>query len=138
MEESEQEPVSSLEERELRTNSFSFEELQNAWKEYETNEKSKVNQVILQNCVIELEHTKILVSLESSLHADHFKKIQTILRGYLVNKLENDKIEFEVEIKEKPKNGKRLYTQQDKFEYLAEKYPNLVDLKNQLGLDWQN
>jgi DNA polymerase-3 subunit gamma/tau len=30
---------------------------------------------------------------------------------------------------------KTLYTSQEKFKYLAEKHPSLLDLKNKLGLD---
>jgi DNA polymerase III subunit gamma/tau len=31
--------------------------------------------------------------------------------------------------------SKRIYTNKDKFNYLAEKNPNLIELKNKLGLD---
>jgi len=124
--------------REIRKTSFTLEELQTAWESYLQLEDSKVNQVILKNCQIELDDSIISITLDSSMQETQFQKVKTPLRGYLVKQLKNDEIEFKVEIKELPKEGKRLYTEQDKFEYLAKKYPQLTMLKNQLGLDWQH
>ncbi|NJN24806.1 MAG: hypothetical protein HC819_01855 [Cyclobacteriaceae bacterium] len=58
------------------------------------------------------------------------QELLTALRLRLNNK--NIKLVTEVE---KAEHKKLIYTNSEKFEYLAEKYPNLRDLKQRLELD---
>jgi DNA polymerase-3 subunit gamma/tau len=54
---------------------------------------------------------------------------------HLSTQLQNDFISLKLAVREVENNVRKLYTSQDKFNYLAEKYPNLLLLKNKLGLE---
>ncbi|GAB3822361.1 hypothetical protein GCM10028895_26670 [Pontibacter rugosus] len=55
--------------------------------------------------------------------------------GELKRELGNRSIKLQAEVVEVQDEGRKLYTSADKFNYLAEKYPVLVDLKQRFGLD---
>ncbi|POY38520.1 DNA polymerase III subunit gamma/tau [Solitalea longa] len=55
---------------------------------------------------------------------------------FLKNKLQNNTIKIEAVIGEGPEQAKKtLYTSTDKFKYLAEKNPNLLELRRRLDLE---
>jgi DNA polymerase III subunit gamma/tau len=80
------------------------------------------------------ETNEILLQVDNPVQVDQFNHIRPGLLAELKERLQNRSIRISVEVVEQ-QNHNRLYTSQDKFNYLADKYPLLVDLKQRFGLD---
>ncbi|MBF9253441.1 DNA polymerase III subunit gamma/tau [Pontibacter sp. 172403-2] len=80
------------------------------------------------------EKNEIILHLENHVMLDQFTSLRPALLGELKRQLGNRSITLMAEVMEVPEEN-RLYTSQDKYNYLAEKYPVLTDLKQRIGLD---
>ena len=80
------------------------------------------------------ENLSINLTLPNSFQSLTIEGLQQELLTHLRTKLNNSKIQLITEV-EKIENKKLIYTNSEKFEYLAGKYPNLKDLKLRLDLD---
>ncbi|WP_089320198.1 DNA polymerase III subunit gamma/tau [Pontibacter ummariensis] len=80
------------------------------------------------------EQNEITLHLENHVMLDQFTSLRPAILGELKRVLGNRNIKLSAEVVEMQEERK-LYTSQDKFNYLAEKYPLLVDLKQRFGLD---
>jgi len=59
--------------------------------------------------------------------------------GKLVESMgKGQKVEIQAEVSEKEPNGKRIYTEQDKLEFLQKKNPELAKLKTRFNLDFDD
>ncbi|MCK5102489.1 MAG: hypothetical protein KAR17_06725, partial [Cyclobacteriaceae bacterium] len=76
----------------------------------------------------------IKLTLPNSFQSLTIEGLQQELLTYLRTNLNNGKIQLITEI-EKVEDKKMIYTNSEKFEFLAEKYPDLRDLKKRLDLD---
>lgn len=76
----------------------------------------------------------IELTLTSVLQNDILDSFKTDLMEYLREKLNNDLITIRGMINEE-ESGKKIYTNKEKFDYLAGKNPVLKELKSRLGLD---
>lgn len=72
--------------------------------------------------------------LPNSFQSLTIEALQQELLTYLRTTLNNRRIQLITEV-EKVENKKMIYTNSEKFEFLAEKYPNLRELKMRLDLD---
>ncbi len=123
----------------LKQFAFTLDDLQVAWNQFADQQESRLSQVVLKNASLSLENHEIKVGLENSLQISQFQNIQVLLRSYLIEKLENNQFTFKIElIEHSDDKTPRLYTQQEKYTYLVEKYPALQVLTQQLGLDWEH
>jgi DNA polymerase III subunit gamma/tau len=77
---------------------------------------------------------EILLQVDNPVQVDQFNHIRPALLTELKERLQNRSVRISVEVVEH-KDENRLYTSQDKFNYLADKYPLLVDMKQRFGLD---
>ena len=75
-------------------------------------------------------------TLSNSLQEEEILKLKPSLLNFLRNELSNGKIELVTKMTEIPQGNKRFYTDQEKFDHLTEKNPNLIKLKQQFGLDF--
>ncbi|QCR25107.1 DNA polymerase III subunit gamma/tau [Pontibacter sp. SGAir0037] len=80
------------------------------------------------------DQNELTLHLENNVMLDQFTSLRPALLAELKNQLGNRSIKLKAEVIEM-QHEQKLYTSQDKFNYLAEKYPVLVDLKQRLGLD---
>ncbi|MCC9167836.1 DNA polymerase III subunit gamma/tau [Pontibacter harenae] len=80
------------------------------------------------------EDNEIVLHLENHVMMDQFTSLRPAILGELKKELGNRSIKLRAEVVEM-QDERKLYTSQDKFNYLAEKYPVLVDLKQRFGLD---
>jgi DNA polymerase III subunit gamma/tau len=80
------------------------------------------------------ENNLILLKLTNTVMLGILERVKGELLDYLRKNLNNNSISIEAEIIETT-NVKMIYTPQEKFEHLAEKYPELGELRNRLGLD---
>ncbi|GHA74540.1 DNA polymerase III subunit gamma/tau [Pontibacter akesuensis] len=81
------------------------------------------------------DENEIVLHLENHVMMDQFTSLRPAILGELKRELGNRGIKLRAEVVELQDEGRKLYTSQDKFNYLAEKYPVLVDLKQRFGLD---
>lgn len=91
-------------------------------------------------------HTPILnpdntidLPLDNSAQVEDFNQlVRTELTGFLRQALNNPLLSLNVFLSEKePQQEGKLYTPQDKFNHLASKFPGLVQMKQELGLDFE-
>ncbi|WP_017733891.1 hypothetical protein [Nafulsella turpanensis] len=116
---------------------YTPEELLGAWKEYAEQLKAAGRQgeyVILKETPDLAENHAVLVRVTNSVQQDFFEKARAGAQVFLRQKLRNSQISLSCKMV-KEEEGKRLYTAQEKFGYLLQKYPQLQELKNRLGLE---
>ena len=77
---------------------------------------------------------EIVLHLENHVMMDQFTSLRPEILRELKKETGNRSIKLKAEVIE-VQEGNKLYTSQDKFNYLAEKYPVLVDMKQRFGLD---
>ena len=108
------------------------------WNEYIEFVKSQGQQRIystLANKTFKLkENFTIELHLENEIQESYYTEGKAEILKYLRQKLNNYSLQFEITI---IKNAKKLepYSPQEKFQYMAEKNPNLLILKQKLDLD---
>lgn len=81
-----------------------------------------------------LRGNQVVVSLLSPVHETMLDNIKIELASFLREKLKNSSIQISGELTATD-DKKVIYTNRDKFDYLAEKNPILKELKDRLGLD---
>lgn len=120
---------------------FSFEELNFVWTQIAQGFKTGnfINKFVMMNREISLIDSVIHLKVESEVQMQQFNdSLKLELVTQLRTKLKNDSIELvldliEVEITDK----KIIYTQSDKYEFLSQKHPILVEMKQRMGLDYE-
>lgn len=79
---------------------------------------------------------QVKVVLESQLQLDMFKEIKNELTHFLRSKLNNKSIALVLTIQAQDSTSSKIYTVEDKFKYLSQLNPKLINLKQQLSLDF--
>jgi DNA polymerase-3 subunit gamma/tau len=81
----------------------------------------------------------VRVLVNSEAQRDHFlKNIKPGLSGFIKKATGIEKLEISAEVLEFEQNGKKIYTDQDKLDYLMKKNPDLGILKSRFGLDFDD
>ncbi|MFM6948293.1 MAG: DNA polymerase III subunit gamma/tau [Aquirufa sp.] len=118
---------------------FTFEDIKREWHFIAEEFKAHnfINKYVMMNRPFELIETILHIKVENEVQVQQFNEnIRLELLSTLRDKLKNQLIDIELDIIEYVKNDKRaLYTQSDKYDYLANKYPLLVEMKQKFGLD---
>lgn len=78
---------------------------------------------------------EVILHLENHVMMDQFTSLRPEILRELKQETGNRSIKLQAEVVEVQDEGRKLYTSQDKFNYLAEKFPVIVDLKQRFGLD---
>ncbi|ELR68026.1 DNA polymerase III subunit gamma/tau [Fulvivirga imtechensis AK7] len=116
---------------------FTFEQLQKHWKDFAALKKSEgkdAEHMVLQQDIYLKELTTVVIKLTNAVKIDILDRFRSDLVTHLKSKLNNGKLVLEIElVKEEAK--RMIYTNKEKFDYLAEKKPILKQLKDRLGLD---
>jgi len=115
------------------TETFTSDQLQQQWQAFAATRQSPTELLIL-NRGFELQKDTILLKLENQIQLTQLGEFKYELLEFLRKQLKNSQIQLQGEVVEQQKK-RMVYTNREKFEYLAEKNPLLNDLKNQLGLD---
>ena len=79
---------------------------------------------------------QIELKLSNDSQIGALNEIKPQLRYYLNQRLHTDKIEFLFSLRDEEEKSDKLFTLQDKFDHLAKKNPNLLDMKKGLALDF--
>jgi DNA polymerase-3 subunit gamma/tau len=74
------------------------------------------------------------IQLDNIVQQDQLNTFKTSLLDFLRKKLQNNQLMLEVVIVEQ-EGKRRMYTSDEKYKYLAEKYPLVEELKKRFGLE---
>ena len=119
----------------VKTNTLLLvEDVKNVWADFAELKKSQAGEYNLLKRGFDLNETKITIPLANSVEEPLLQSIRTQLTAYLRDRLNNSNINVfgalqDIETK------RVAYTNKEKFDYLAEKNPILIELKERLGLD---
>jgi DNA polymerase III subunit gamma/tau len=97
----------------------------------------KMSEYSLMNQEISFAETTIVVNLVSTVQQDILTGIKEDLMVYLRQSLQCQDLEL-TDVVVHPEKSIKPYTAQEKFKYLAEKYPNLRILQEKLSLEVQD
>jgi DNA polymerase-3 subunit gamma/tau len=121
------------------TKSFTQQQLNVAWEKYalncKTNEPRMHSTLVAQLPVLNND-CSIEFTISNPLQEEELLKLKPSLLNFLKKELSNSNLDLVVKISENQEGNKRLYTDQEKFDHLAEKNPGLIKLKQQFGLDF--
>ncbi len=121
----------------IGTDPVTVEQLKTEWKKFADklkNEGRDREYNTLNQQVEYHENLTINLTLPNSFQALTIEGLQQELLTTLRANLNNKDIQLITEV-EKVENKKMIYTNSEKFEYLAKKYPNLRELRKRLDLD---
>lgn len=121
----------------VATLDLTLENLQQVWHEFAENRrktKDSTTEGIALNRAIELVDFTIQIALDNDPQMDAIQGMRYELLGFLKSRFNAPRLEFNPRVA--PHEVQRLpYTPAEKFNYLAEKNPYLLQLKQALGLD---
>ncbi|WP_159470874.1 DNA polymerase III subunit gamma/tau [Dyadobacter sp. 3J3] len=116
---------------------LTLENLQQVWHEFadiRKRTKDSTTEGIALNRAVELVDFTIQVALDNDPQMDALQSMRYDLLGYLKSKFNAPRLEINARVA--PHEVNRLpYTPAEKFNYMAEKNPYLLELKQALGLD---
>ena len=122
-------------EKELEKVTFSEDEYYKLIENFAEDLKEKKSEVAILKKRNSISGTEIIFHLDNELEGTIFDSILNRLKERIKHRFE-EKIVIKKEINQSEKE-KTIYTNKEKFEYLAKKNTNLTDLKNKLGLDYE-
>ena len=118
---------------------FTFEELNLVWTNIAQGFKKGnfINKYVLMNREISLIDSVIHMKVEGEAQIQQFNdSLKLELVTQLREKLKNDAIDLSLDILAGDVSDKKLiYTQSDKYDFLSQKHPILVEMKQRMGLD---
>lgn len=122
---------------EKKETEFSDEDLQRVWKAFATQKTNAgdTERLVLSKSVKKGDNHSVIIMLGSQLEVSFLEKFDTELVQYFRAELVNDHVVIRTEIAE-IKEEKKLYTSTDIFDYMVKQNPDLKDLKDRLGLDF--
>jgi DNA polymerase-3 subunit gamma/tau len=118
---------------------FTFEELNFVWTQIAQSFKTSnfINKFVMMNREISLIDSVIHLKVESEVQLQQFNdSLKLELVSQLRTKLKNDSIDLVLDlIQGEVSDKKMIYTQSDKYEFLSQKHPILIEMKQRMGLD---
>lgn len=137
----ESENSESADNREKAADEFSFETLENHWKEF-------LEKLITENKIVSFnalqsgklvlkDDFKIEIEFNSSTLIFEFEQIKERLTLFLREKLNNEVFEL-IPVEVEGRSVNYIKSKAEIFKDMAERNPNLLKLKNELGLDYNS
>ena len=123
----------------IQNETFSLEDLQVVWTQIAQGFKQSnfINKYVMMNREISLVDSIIHMKVEGEVQIQQFNdSLKLELVTQLREKLKNDSIDLSLDLIESDISDKKLiYTQSDKYDFLSQKHPILVEMKQRMGLD---
>lgn len=122
----------------LTNKAFTYEQLQTVWNTFVKylEGRERYSEYVILNRSFVLKGTTIHLAVDNEIQQELLTTaLRTEVLTYLRKELQNSTLHLEVSILEQEK-VKMIYTQAEKFNFLAEKNPALNDLRSALGLDY--
>ena len=117
----------------LTKRKLSKAEVKEAWQAYAELRKGQVAEYGLLQREYKINENTISLQLTNPVEETLLASIKTDLLTFLKENLQCEILLEGVLLKTESK--KMIYTNKEKFDHLAEKYPTLLELKDRLGLD---
>ncbi|RDC66129.1 DNA polymerase III subunit gamma/tau [Adhaeribacter pallidiroseus] len=115
-------------------NQFEFETIWNQLKDQKKAE-GKMSEYMILNRPVQITSTNVIeLAVENHVQIEQFNSFRAEFLAALRNRLRNNRINVKIEVNTQ-EEGVKLYTSIDKYNYLAERYPILPEIKKRLGLD---
>ena len=134
-----QESISQVQEPIVQHNkSFTINKLQPIWDKLikDLEARRRFSEYVILNRKFTLNGTTIHLEVDNEIQIDLLTTtLRTEVLNFLRKELQNSTIHLEVVVAEQ-ENTTLIYTQADKFRFLAEKNPALNELRSVLGLDY--
>lgn len=130
-------PQENVQEKSGQQVVLSAEQLDKHWQDYkqQLKEADKNTEVAILNQKYSLiEDNLIELQINSLLQEDILERFRVELLTYLRKNCDNPDIKLKTRMVQEVKE-KKLYTSQDKLNYLSEKNPHIQELQQRLGLD---
>ncbi len=138
-EQTSEEVLASLSNDPANSKAFTIEELTTVWNQLaaEFQSANLINNYVMMNRPIEIIDSIIHIKVENEVQVQQFNEnIRLEVLGKIRERLQNYSIDIALDVIETEKSDKKmLYTQSDKYEFLAQKHPLLSEMKQKLGLD---
>lgn len=112
---------------------YTFEQLDTAWKTF-THQRDRANERVILERTFELKDNTIQLELDNDIQISLLDEFRVELLGFLRQSLRNTNLQIATTVAVQEQK-KMIYTQQEKFNYLAEKNPSLFELRKVLGLE---
>lgn len=112
---------------------YTFEQLDTAWKTF-TQQRDRANERVILERTFELKDNTIQLELDNDIQISLLDEFRVELLGFLRQSLRNTNLQIATTVAVQEQK-KMIYTQQEKFNYLAEKNPSLFELRKVLGLE---
>lgn len=113
-----------------------------AWNDYAASvEKTKprIHSTLVNNKPVVRADGSVMLLLNSESQRDNFvRNIKSELVAYIREACASSGVEIITEVSENKQNGKKIYTEQDKMEFLLKKNPELGKLKTRFNLDFDD
>jgi hypothetical protein len=119
----------------IQEEAFTPDQLRAAWMEFADQRKKFQAEYQMLSQPYEIRGKQIVVTLLSPVHETMLNNIKVEMTTFLRDKLKNSSIQVTGELLQGDAERKIIYTNKEKFDYLAEKNPMLRELKDRLGLD---
>ncbi|UOQ54839.1 DNA polymerase III subunit gamma/tau [Hymenobacter cellulosivorans] len=113
------------------------EKLLQVWNEIKESRRAErmTEYVLLNRPILVDEHHVVHLTVDNPVQLDQFNDFRAELLTELRRRTGYRHLNVQVVLAEKAPTGRMLYTSADKFEYLSEKFPVLLTMKQRLGLD---
>ena len=113
-----------------------------AWNDYAASMeklKPRIYSTLVNNRPVVRGDGAVMVLLNSNAQRDNFiKNIKSELVAYILDATGLSNVEILTEVSENEEIGKKIYTEQDKLEFLVNKNPELGKLKTRFNLDFDD
>ncbi len=113
---------------------FSEDQLREVWNTYAEQRRKLPAEFQMLSQPYRLEGKIVIVDLMSPVHETMLNAIKTDLTAFLREKLRNNNVQVRGEV-HTGEQKKAIYTNREKFDFLAGKNPVLKELRDRLGLD---
>ncbi|GAA4312452.1 DNA polymerase III subunit gamma/tau [Nibribacter koreensis] len=91
--------------------------------------------IMNRDWTFDVERAEVRLTVENDVQVAEFNSFKPELLLYLRQGIGHNRLQVNIEVAQQENTGRNLYTSQDRFNYLSELYPGLLELKNRLGLD---
>ena len=116
---------------------FTLDQLETAWDQFSDSIRSAMpplSTALKKHRPVLKDDFLIEFCVDNKVLADDLHQQQNDLLGFLISKLNNNKIHLQIIVPDHP-IGVKPYTDREKFARMAEKNPGLMDLREQLDLE---
>jgi len=100
------------------------------------NEKPRIYNTFISHIPEKISDHLLELKLANNSQDEDIKYHKVELMYFLRSTFSDEELEIETKIEDNKDNGKRIYTDQDKYEYMVGKNPDLKKLKDQFNLDF--